>query len=252
MRASLSAFGFTVTLLGGLVALTAAFETKSSAPPASLTILSEPPGAQVLMDGRPIGKAPITLASVRGTHQLAFRLNGYASAEATVKEAVTRVHQRLRPLSASLSIQEAGKARLKLGPGIPRALEGKGPWKLPPGQYELTAVRDKIPAKPKRFELKAGQSLELALDWPALPPLPRLPSTAPVGSRLPPRLPAPPIYSPPPSYNAPRYNYYQPPARPVYRAPAEPLFTPIPPSHYEPPPPPSYPGGPEPVFTPLP
>jgi len=146
-----------------------------------------------------------------------------------------------------------------LGPGIPRTLEGKGPWKLAPGRYELTAVRDKIPAKPKRFEVKAGQSLELALDWPALPTSP-VPSARPPQARIPSHASQSTFVSGDPPAPPP-YHYYQPPrpayrpaARPVYRAPLEPLFTPIPPGRYDPPPPPapSYPSGPEPLFTPLP
>ena len=255
MRASLPALGFTVTLLGGLVALGAAFEPKNAAQADLLSIVSEPAGAQLLWDGKVIGKAPLTQPTMRGAHKLTFRLEGYAPADVSVEQPTQRVHQRLRPLTASLSIKAPGKAKLQLGPGIPRELEGRGPWKLAPGRYELTAVRDKIPAKPQRFELKPGQSLEVALDWPALPTLPM---------QLPPRLPQPTIappalnpstYSPLPPQPRPRYNYYQPPApRPVYRAPVEPLFTPIPPARYDPPPapPPSYPGGGEPLFTPLP
>ncbi len=249
MRASLPAFGFTVALLGGLVALSAAFEPNNTAPPDLLSMVSEPAGAQLLWDGKVIGQTPLTRPTVRGSHKLTFRLEGYAPAEVLVDQPRQKVHQRLQPLSASLTIKEPGKAKLQLGPGIPRPLEGKGPWKLAPGRYELTAVRGKIPAKPKRFELKPGQSLELALDWPVLPSLPvrpvQLPAARPPFN--------PPAYAPLPPQPAPRYNYYQPPAsRPVYRPPVAPLFTPIPPSHDNPPPAPSYPSGPDPVFTPLP
>lgn len=248
---------FTVTLVGGLAALATAFETKPAGQPGALTIASEPPGAEVLMDGRVIGKTPLTQEPSAGAHRLTFRLPGYETTAASVdwhSEQNQRFHQRLKAQSASLRIQQPGQAKLRLGPGVGRALEGKGPWKLAPGLYELTAVRGKIPAKPQRFELKPGQSLEIALDWPALPALPMarptLPQVQPARLTLPSR----PNWVPPPQPQ-PRYNYYQAP-RPVYRPPArpaEPLFTPIPPSHSEPPPaPPSYPGGPEPVFTPLP
>lgn len=255
MRASLTAVLFTVTLLGGLGALASAFEPKSARHVDALSIVSEPPGAQVLLDGKILGKTPLSQAPISGSHKLTFRLAGFAETVATF-EGTQRVHQRLQPLKGSLTIQDLGKAKLRLGPGVPRELEGKGPWKLTPGQYELTAVRDKIPARPKRFEIKPGQSLEIALDWPSLPVLP---AARPVPQV--PRAPQPPPLSFP-TYTAPvapppgpRYNYYTPP-RPAYRPPVrqpEPIFTPLPPTHFEPPaPPPSYPAGPEPVFTPLP
>lgn len=260
MRASLPAVLFAITLLGGLATLAAAFESTPVDSSGALTIASEPPGAEVLMDGRVIGKTPLTQEPSAGSHKLTFRKPGYTTVETAVdwhSQQNQRFHQRLKAQPASLRIKEPGQAKFRLGPGVGRALEGKGPWKLPPGQYELTAVRDKIPAKPKRFELKPGQSLEIAIDWPSLPALPVAPARPPRLQTPPPSPPNRPTWvAPAPPRPLPRYNTYQAP-RPVFRPPArpaEPLFTPIPPSHSEPPPaPPSYnPGGPEPVFTPLP
>ncbi|MBN9420213.1 MAG: PEGA domain-containing protein [Candidatus Eremiobacteraeota bacterium] len=258
MRASLPALVFAVTLLGGLGTLASAFEPKPSEQVGLLSIVSEPAGAQVLLDGKPLGKTPLSQAPIAGSHRLTFRLDGYAEAERTL-ESGQRIHQRLQPLNANLTVKDLDKAKLRLGPGVPRELEGKGPWKLAPGQYELTAVRDKIPARPKRFELKPGQSLEIALDWPSLPAMPPVPVAPPAALPAAVRLPqAPPLNLPTyviPAPPRPRYNYYTPP-RPAYRPPVrqpDPIFTPLPPTRFEPPaPPPSYPAGPEPVFTPLP
>lgn len=258
MRASFQALIFTIALVGGMGVLGAAFETKTTGQSKSeLNIISEPPGAEVLLDGKLLGKTPLTRPSPAGSHRLTFRLAGYAQAEAQLQGS-QRLHQRLEALPANLQVKDLEKAELRLGPGVPRLLEGKGPWKLAPGRYELTATRDKIPAKPRRFEVKPGQTVEIALDWPTLslpPAAPTMPPSVPAQPRPEPVLPgyrpsARPAYQP-----LPRYNIYSPP-RPVYRPPVqrpEPLFTPLPPARFEPPaPPPSYPAGPEPVFTPLP
>lgn len=45
-----------------------------------VTVLSGPPGATVLVDGRPVGVTPWTSEIAPGTHQLELRLEGYAPA----------------------------------------------------------------------------------------------------------------------------------------------------------------------------
>lgn len=260
MRASLPAVIFAVTLLSGLAVMATALDFHPPDQAGGVQVVSEPPRAELVLDGKSLGKAPLTLQPAPGPHRLQFKLQGYAPAEVDLQwksGQVEVVQQRLKPLPATLTVKKLDQARLHLGPGIPQPLSGKGPWKLAPGSYELTALRGKLPAKPKRFELKPGQNLEVALDWPT-PPMPRLPMA-------PPRPPSLPQFQPrfdkpsTPSYVAPqpRYQNYQAPAPPRYRPSRQPeaLFTPLPPSRYEPPAPPpapSYPSGPEPVFTPLP
>ncbi|MBS2035093.1 PEGA domain-containing protein [bacterium] len=259
MRASLPSILFASSLLGGLAALGVAFESRPEPSQGQLRILSEPSGATVLLDNREVGKTPLIQTPSSGKHTVKLKLDGFIPEESGIsyREGESQsLHLRLKPLAGTLVIKDLDKARVHLGPGIPQELEGKGPWKLAPGNYEITAVRGPIPARPRRIEIKAGQNLEVALDWPALPVVPPpLPAVLPPSGQIS-TPPPPPIssYAPrPPAYVAPRYNQYQPP-RPVYR-PSQPLFTPIPPSHDEPPPPPpprSYPGGGEPIFTPLP
>jgi hypothetical protein len=253
MRASPSSVLFAVSLLGGLAALACAFEPQSESQPGQLQIVSEPPGATVSIDGVELGKAPLTQFPKAGPHKLSFRLEGYANQEVSLSwkpGGSQAVHQRLKAEDGTLSVRDLNKARLHLGPGIPQELKGPGPWKLAPGKYELTAVRDRLPAKPKRIEIKPGQALEVALDWPALPVMPpqRPELKRPAGTAI--ALPPNSGYLPPrPAYLAPRYNSYQP-TRPAYHP--APLFTPIPPSRYDPPPPRTYPGTGDPIFTPLP
>ncbi|MFN8611029.1 MAG: PEGA domain-containing protein [Vulcanimicrobiota bacterium] len=259
MRASLPSAFFAASLLAGLAALTVAFEPPSPGAPARLELISEPAGASVWLDGRELGKTPVNQVPSAGKHKVKFQMAGYAPEELdlTCKAGESQsVHRRLHPLPGTLSIRDVNRVKLCLGPGIPKELKGKGPWKLAPGHYEVTASRDRIPAKPRRIEIKPDGRLEISLDWPALPVVPPLaPPRNAAGSSSPPPVPPAQPYSQPPSaaYVTPRYNNYRPP-QPAYR-PTEPLFTPIPPSHYEPPPPPpprSYPGGGEPIFTPLP
>jgi tetratricopeptide (TPR) repeat protein len=45
-----------------------------------VTVLSEPPGATVVVDGQPVGVTPWTSEIAPGTHQLELRLEGYAPA----------------------------------------------------------------------------------------------------------------------------------------------------------------------------
>ena len=257
MHGSLQAVGFAAAITCGLAALAGAFSPQSlaSASPTQIRVESLPPKAEVWLDGTAQGVSPVTLNAVPGPHKLELRKAGFEPAECPVtviQGESTTVLKRLACKAARLTLRESDQAEIQIGPGIPQSLKGKGPWKIEPGFYEVTARRGAVMAEPKKFEAKPGQDLRLTLVWPHPPaPVERPPVSAP--SPAAPR-PAPPrpVYSPPrPVYHRP-VQPYQPPVR-LYTPPAPPqaLFTPIAPSRPETVP--YHPPGPdEPLFTPLP
>ncbi|MBT9588429.1 PEGA domain-containing protein [bacterium] len=254
MQGSLQSVAYAAALSLGLAALAGAFATPKKDRVGRLLVQSDPPQAEVWLDGTVQGRTPLTLTPKSGKHRLELRKKGFYQALVSVDFPSTRsVSMRLPPKQATLSLNQVDKAEIQLGPGVPRRLRGQGPWKLSPGSYEVTARRGPIQARPKKFEIKPGQDLRISLVWPNLPvaPAPFRPVPSPPVS-LPYHFPvSQPAFVAPP-YTPPRQPYYRPPARtdpPPTRP--EPLFTPIPPSRpappvYEPPP------GDEPLFTPLP
>ena len=256
MQGSLQSVAYAAALALGLAALAGAFAPPKTERVGRLVVQSDPPQAEVWLDGTVQGRTPLTLTPKSGKHRLELRKNGFDPALVSVDVPSNQsISLRLPAKQATLSLKEVDKAEIQLGPGVPRRLRGQGPWKLSPGSYEVTARRGQILTKPKKFDIKPGQELQISLVWPGLPvapPLFRPPSPTPPASQ-PYHTPASqPAYVAPP-YTPPSRPYYRPPARP-YQPPTrpEPLFTPIPPS--QPPPPPVYepPPGDEPLFTPLP
>ncbi len=54
--------------------------------PTRLLVLTEPAGAQVTVDGRPVGKSPVTLADItEGAHRVTVGLSGYQDQETQVQ-----------------------------------------------------------------------------------------------------------------------------------------------------------------------
>lgn len=251
---------FAASLTLGMATLAGAFHSSQADAAVSLEVDTQPNHAEVWLDGKSQGTAPVRLRPEGGEHKLELRKAGYQTATVSVHCQPGRpesVFQRLTPKNGRLTLKEADQAVIQLGPGVPQTLSGKGPWSLRPGTYELTARRGAIFAEPKKFEVKPDQQLQLSLIWPQL----EAPAAAPPPQARP-NLYHPPVSTAPPAYPAPAYTppprpYYRPPARPAYRppAPAEVLYTPIPPSRPEPPsyqPPPPPPPPDEPLFTPLP
>jgi hypothetical protein len=262
MQGSVQAVAFAGALCLGLAALAGAFRPQPLEQSTTLRVDSDPPQAEVWLDGTSQGQAPLTLRPRSGPHQVELSKSGFESVRQKVEIHAGQsldLHLRLSPKLASLNLRQADQAEIHLGPGIPQRLRGSGPWKLPPGNYEVSARRGQMLAEPKKFAVKPGQDLQISLVWPRLPEVPAQ-TVRPLPPASAPPL-SPPAPAPAPAYVAP----YRPPARPTYRPPAytpparpyqppsrpEVLFTPIAPSR---PDPPSYqpPSGDEPLFTPLP
>lgn len=265
----LSAAAFSTLLLLGLVALALGGRPQSQVTTTRIVVESQPSGAEFLVNGQSWGRTPLANNIRPGKHQFQLRRQGYQSqnwSQFCSKGTVTRVARKLPEEMAQLKLRETRDAELWLGPGVPQKLTGKGPWKLPAGRYEITAQRQGIPSLPQKLELKAGETREVALQWPSLPsipqampsPPPALPSPPRPSSVPPPAVPAPPAPAPP-VYRRPQPNYQAPrpaprPAPrvpsppPAYQPPPRPLWTPIPPPVTAPP----TRRPTEPLFTPLP
>ena len=80
---------FVVVVVAFFAAFIAACESAAPAvaPPgpgaADITIITQPPGAAVVVDGQPRGQAPITLKLNPGPHRLRASLSGYYPAPET-------------------------------------------------------------------------------------------------------------------------------------------------------------------------
>ena len=216
------------------------------ADPTRLRIETLPAGAEVLIDKERLGVTPLEVGITAGNHQLNVRLDGHAPLDKSVscpQGQITLQTFRLGPKSATLPLTDLKGADVWLGPGVPEKLSGPGPWKLEPGEYEVTAKKGSLPAKPKKFRLKPGENRELSLQWPELPgqiPAPEFQKPAPVAT--PSRVrsetvrPQPPV---PQWQPAPEYRPVQPPRAftrpdppPSYQP--EPLWTPLPATQSEP------------------
>lgn len=252
----------------GVLALGGAFRPQDAGLPAKVTVVSEPSQAEVWLDGKSVGRTPTQVELTSGHHQVEFQKTGFRKGSAKVSGPVVGqvLALRLEPELATLQLKDPGEGSVRLGPGVPRTLSGKGPWKLEAGDYELWIERGKLLSQPKKFALKAGQTTEVAVNWPTVPTPAQLsqPVSAPVRVASPARpVPAPPAYQPPavapPSqvYVAPRYE--PPPYRPSRPRPVappprdpEPIWTPIPIAAPAPAPAPVDHPSEEGLFTPLP
>lgn len=256
---------FRIVLSLAVLTLLLALVPRSQEKRTKILVDSQPAGAELLVDGETWGRTPLHNSIKPGKHQFELRRKGFTSlkwSQFCALGETTRTVKRLPAEMATLSLKSAKGAQVYLGPGVPRKLEGQGPWKLPAGNYEVSARRDQVPSPPEKFELKPGQSREIALQWPVPPsppqqkPVERPPQVAPNPPVPPPPQPAyrapAPVYRPPapvyrpvqPTYRPPAPRYTPPPPR-VARPVPQPLWTPIPAA-------PSQPRQPEALFTPLP
>jgi len=234
---------FLASAVIGLLLVGGALWPKSQPPaPTTLRVETLPSGAKVLLDDVEIGTSPLETGVEPGKYRLRLGREGYAKAERAIScpsGQLTTISLKLQADLATLSLTGHEKAQLWLGPGVPEKLSGKGPWRLEPGEYELTGKRDSLPAIPKKFRLKPGERRQISMQWPELP-IEALPPAPPPAAAEPPR-PArtEPVTRPPvPS----------PPARPAWRP--QDIPRPQPPRAFNPPEPRR--PDPQPLWTPLP
>jgi len=231
-----------LALLGGGLALGSSFTQKPEvAVSRSILICSWPTKANLWRGKVLLGTTPYRLTAPEGVLNLELRLPGHQTSRLELSPDDEVICARMKPVWASIKLKREEGATYRLGPGLSKELKGKGPFKLPPGKYQLFASKDGLPAKPKSFNLKSGQDLSLSVDWPSLVP-PQIPKTRPANA---------------PRVASPQSNW-SPPEQPRWREPevVERPYTPPPrlhpPPHPQPPltPPPPAPATPPPDHPP--
>src|SRR5271166_621549 len=136
---------------------------------ATLSVQSEPPGAAVLLDGKPPQALPNTFTHVPlGTHQLTATLDEYEpiKLDVEVRSGMNpRIHLQLKPIQeiAALSIQSEP-------PGATILLDGKPPQApsntfthVPFGTHQLTATLDDYEPIKQDIEIRKGMTPEIRL-----------------------------------------------------------------------------------------
>jgi TPR repeat protein len=139
---------------------------------AALSIRSDPPGASILLDGKPPQTPPNTFTRVPfGTHQVTATLDNYEplKQDLEVREGMTpEVRLKLKPMPpreiAALSIQSDP-------PGASILLDGKPPQTppdtfthVPFGTHQLTATLDKYEPLQQNIEVREGMTPEIRLE----------------------------------------------------------------------------------------
>ena len=112
----------------------------------TLEVTSNPPGAEVLLDGIPRGPAPCTVDRITvGDHELTVRLDGYVEAKQTIRLAAGETQAMrvsLEPLPASLQIVSIPDgARVY----VDNQFQGVTPHSLidiKPGEYRVRVEKD--------------------------------------------------------------------------------------------------------------
>ncbi len=152
--------------------------------PVTLKVVSAPPGADVLLDGKKVGVTPFESGLTVGTHRLAVALPGYEPPPETgfLAEAGQTIERTfvLTPRLVAVTIETAPSGAELVVDGKPR---GPSPAvvALLPGVHRVQARLDGYPAREQPFTLAPGASTtwRLTLD-------PSVPSEALENSPLPP------------------------------------------------------------------
>ncbi|ASJ03528.1 hypothetical protein A3L09_09810 [Thermococcus profundus] len=131
--------------------------------PATLTILSEPSGTSVYIDGSYKGATPLTLNLTHGIHELRLEKDGYKG----VQEALTlnpgesrSLDLKLEPLPVTLSITATPEMAVVY---VNNEYQGVTPLKLSlfPGTYEVKIAKDEYEALTQTVALNPGESTTL-------------------------------------------------------------------------------------------
>ena len=135
-----------------------------------LEVLTAPEGAEILLDGKSMGKAPLRGDFLdEGEHVVKVRKKGYAGAKQRVAagKEPARLSLRLRPLPATIRVSSLHAGKLikatvyldgKKVDQTPAALKG-----ITPGRHELKLVREGFKPRVREVDLRPGQLLSLAL-----------------------------------------------------------------------------------------
>ena len=136
---------------------------------AALSIQSEPPGASILLDGKPPQAPSNTFTHVPfGTHQLSATLDDYEPIKQDIE--VSRgmnpqIHLQLKPIQeiAALSVQSEPPGALILLDGKPPQAPPNTFTHVPFGTHHLTATLDDYEPIKQDIEIRKGMTPEIRL-----------------------------------------------------------------------------------------
>jgi len=131
---------------GTLLALLPARGDTAPLPPGEVTITSDPPDAQVVVDGKARGRTPLTLRLPGGERRLTLRRDGYADLTVTARVAADR------PATVAGTLWRAAPVARQLRPPLPGAAIAGAQFlaagsvaltvTLPPGQEQQLWIVD--------------------------------------------------------------------------------------------------------------
>src|SRR5580700_1950214 len=136
---------------------------------AALSIQSEPPGASILLDGKPPQAPSNTFTHVPfGTHQLSATLNHYEpiKQDIEIRSGMNpQIHLQLKPIQeiAALSIQSEPPGALILLDGKPPQAPPNTFAHVPFGTHQLTATLDDYEPIKQDIEVRKGMTPEIRL-----------------------------------------------------------------------------------------
>jgi len=112
---------------------------------ADLVVTSDPPGAQILLDGHARGSTPISLAGVpMGRHRIEARRDGHMPADTTLEvgAATGQIHLALRVEPPGvLVIQGDRPAQIYVdGTLVKENVQNSGPQRLRPGTHQVRVI----------------------------------------------------------------------------------------------------------------
>jgi hypothetical protein len=130
----------------------------------SLTVESTPAGATISVNGRNVGKAPLSLRGLPvGTLELSARLDGYEGADATVtiSDGDTTSSSLTLPRSMgvlSVSMPKDAVMTVSSAGAVQKKVQGPGIAILPAGDYDVEADCPGLPAVEAKVTIASGVS----------------------------------------------------------------------------------------------
>ena len=166
---SISWFGFGLLHRGGLPWSSHAHQ---------IEVRTVPPGAEVLIDGKPVGLSDSYLdlppgpppGTSRSQIEVHVKKQGYEDALMRLDAGTSEmplVSFILKPIGSELRLEgEPGKeVEVWVGPGVPVKLPSASSWILEPGLYEIWGVKAGRTSERRVLRLKPGQVQTLILSW---------------------------------------------------------------------------------------
>jgi hypothetical protein len=136
--------------------------------PSQVSISTEPPGVELVIDGKPAGTSPVTVALPAGDHVVGAGKDGLRSTEERFRVVQGQGMQLKLALQAAEKGQTAPVVSVKTDPdGAQVLVDGKASGTTPvtvpltPGKHRLSVQKDGFKTRDEPFELPADKAFEL-------------------------------------------------------------------------------------------